>query len=88
MEQVTDILSGRILSCEIKFENIIVTIVTIYVSNKDDIHIFEKLDTYILEHNDQTFIIGGDFNTTLNCTIIDTQNGRLDTNEKHRIKIN
>jgi len=87
IEHVTDILSGRILACEVNLENIIVTIVNIYGPNKDNTHIFEKLNTFLLEHNDQTFIIGGDFNTPLNCTI-DQLNGRLNTNKKCRNKIN
>ena len=76
IKHVTDIFSGRIQACKVNLENIFVTIVNLWT-----------IITFLLEHNDQTLIIRGNFNTPLNRTI-DKQNSRLNTNKTAEIKIN
>ena len=85
VENVKEIVTGRIITCEALFENNRFTLINVYGPNKDNGHIFELLNNYVLTNDEQNFIIGGDFNTTLNCTL-DKKNGRSDTNKNVEIK--
>ena len=86
IQDITEIVTGRVLACSIIIENNLITLINIYGPNKDEEDVFEKLNSYISQRNDQNFIIGGDFNTVLNASL-DKRNGRTDTNKKCRNKI-
>ena len=82
-----EIIPGRLIAVDIQLENKIFKVVNIYGPNDDNIHLFEKLQVYINDNEENDFIIGGDFNTVLN-TNTDKRNGRKDTHKKCRLIIN
>jgi len=86
VENVRELVTGRIITCEALIENNRFTLINVYRPSKGSDHIFELLNYYVLTNDEHNFIIGGDFNTTLNCTL-DKKNGRPDTNKKCRNKI-
>ena len=51
-----------------------------YGPNTDSVNYFEILEKYLKENEDNTFIIGGDFNTIID-TELDKKNGRIDTHK-------
>ena len=69
MIKYTDLVSGRLQIIEIKHEEKELTLVNIYGYNSDDTSLFDKLNNYLGENEDKTFIIGGDFNTVLNTEL-------------------
>ena len=51
-------------------------VINVYGYNQDDTSLFNTLNTIIMENNNNTFIIGGDFNTKVNL-LLDKKNGNL-----------
>ena len=82
----TELICGRLQSLELKINEKQITIINIYGPNKDELNIFEILNTYIQENEDKNYIIAGDFNTVLD-TDMDKKNGRVDTHKFCRQKI-
>ena len=85
--QHTDIVPGRLQALEISINEKKVIILNLYGPNTDDITVFNNLLTYLNNNSDKSFIIGGDFNTVMDCAI-DKKNGRQDTHKNCRNKIN
>lgn len=81
-----EILKGRIQALQLEKNNHTFIIINIYGPNNDDIMVFNKLDQYIKDNYDQTFIVGGDFNTTLNESL-DKKNGARNTHTQKRRKM-
>ena len=79
---------GRIQVLDILINEKECTIVNLYGPNNDGIRIFEekKLEEYIKENEEKTFIIGEDFNTVLDENL-DKRNDRTDTHRKCRSNI-
>ena len=84
--QHTNIVNGRLQALDILINDKEITIVNIYGPNNDDTALFNKLEEYMKENQEKTFIIGGDFNTVLNENL-DKRNGRLNTHTLCRNKI-
>lgn len=85
-----EIIIGRLIAIEFILNEIPYVIINIYGPNKDDTFIFEKLRSFLLDKEDKTIIIGGDFNTVINPEI-DKKNGNKNTQKKcreviHKIK--
>ena len=78
----TEIVIGRLIAVDIKIQDISITLINIYGSNKDDPHVFSKLNSFLLSNADKIFIIGGDFNTVL--TGLDKKNGNFNTHKSCR----
>ena len=76
----TDIITGRSQALDIKVNNKEITIINIYGPNKDDSAVFDKLENYIINNEEKTFIIGGDYNTVLDPNI-DKKNGKTETHK-------
>ena len=64
-----------------------ITLINLYGPNNDDQTFFEQLEKFINDHNEKTFIVGGDFNTVINESI-DKRNGRVNTHKLCRQAIN
>ena len=82
----TNIVNGRLQALHLQINDKDIIIINIYGSNLDDVTLLESLEAYIIEHDDFNFIIGGDFNTTLDNNL-DKKNGRNDTHLKCRSKL-
>ena len=85
--QHTDIVPGRLQALEISINEKDFYILNIYGPNSDDIDVFDHISTYLDSNSDKSFIIGGDFNTVVDCAV-DKKNGRKDTHKNCRKKIN
>ena len=79
----TDIITGRLQALDIKVNNKEITIINIYGPNKDNSAVFDKLENYIINNEEKTFIIGGDYNTVLDPNI-DKKNGKTETHRACR----
>ena len=66
VRQHTHIVNGRLQALDLLIDDKEITIVNIYGPNNDDITLFNRLEDYMNENQEKTFIIGGDFNTVLN----------------------
>ena len=75
-----DLVPGRLQVVKIKHEEKELTLINIYGYNSDETSLLNKLQTYLGENEDKTFIIGGDFNTVLN-TELDKKNGTFETHK-------
>ena len=64
-----EIVVGRMATLQIKINNKDITLVNVYGPNDDNTQIFEKLETFVANNDEQNLIIGGDFNTVLNPNI-------------------
>ena len=84
--QHTNIVNDRLQALDILINDKEITIVNIYGPNNDDTALFNKLEEYMKENQEKTFIIGGDFNTVLNENL-DKRNGRTNTHILCRNKI-
>ena len=82
-----DILSGRLQSVDVIVNDKDLTVINVYGPNKDDTSFFDILEDYILNNDEKSFIVGGDFNTVLNADK-DKKNGNLYTHKHCRDKIN
>ena len=60
-----DIITGRLQAIDIQYNDIDMTIINIYGPNNDEPTFFDSLNNYIIQNEENTFIIGGDFNTVL-----------------------
>ena len=83
IENEIELQIGRVLGVEIKLNYKFLTIINIYGPNKDDITTFKFLEQELLEHDEKTYIIGGDFNTVLNSNL-DKKNGNANYHNKCR----
>ena len=70
------IIQGRLQTLEVEVNEHTFTIISIYDPNTNDISLFNKLDEYLGWNDENTFIIGGDFNTIL----------KVELDEKYEIK--
>jgi exonuclease III len=82
----TDISTGCLQALELEINEKNIIVINIYGPNDDDATIFNKLDNFIAQNLDKTFVIGGDFNTVLNSTI-DKKNGLKNTHPHIRRKL-
>ena len=82
-----EIVTGRFQSIDVIINEKEMNIINIYGPNTDDFEFYKKVEDYLLKHNENNFIIGGDFNTVINIDI-DKKNGRNDTHKKCRNIIN
>ena len=71
---------------DLKVNNKEITIINIYGHNKDDSAIFDTLTNFIINNEEKTFIIGGDYNTVIDPNI-DERNGKTETHKTCRRKI-
>ena len=67
IKQYTDITPGRVQCLELVVDEKKITIINIYGPNNDDTTVFNNLLTYMNNNSDKSFIIGGDFNTVIDC---------------------
>ena len=81
-----NIISGRLQSLDITVNDKDITIINVYGPNRDDISLFNKLEEFILNNDEKSFIVGGDFNTILNVEL-DKKNGNLHTHKNCREKL-
>ena len=86
IRQHTNIVDGRLQALDISINDKEITLVNIYGPNNDDIELFNRLEQYMKENQEKSFIIEGDFNTVLNENI-DKRNGRINTHVSCRNKI-
>ncbi|MCG7875526.1 MAG: reverse transcriptase domain-containing protein [Candidatus Thiodiazotropha endolucinida] len=82
----TEIVSGRLQALELILNDKELTFINVYGPNDDDSMFFEHLENYLIENDDKTFTIGGDFNTVLDENL-DKKNGRINTHRLCRKKI-
>ena len=71
---------------DLKVNNKEITIINIYGPNNDDSAIFDTLNNFIINNEEKTFIIGGDYNTVIDPSI-DKKNGKAETHKTCRRKI-
>ena len=86
IRQHTNIVDGRLQALDISINDKEITLVNIFGPYNDDIELFNRLEHYMKENQEKSFIIGGDFNTVLNENI-DKRNGRISTHVSCRNKI-
>ena len=82
-----EVITGRIQVLKINLNDMEVVLINVYGPNKDDKHFFLELEKVIKQFEQETLIMGGDFNTIID-NIKDKKNGRVDTNIKNRQHIN
>ena len=83
----SELICVRLQALELKIQEKQVTVKNIYGPNKDELNIFEIMNTYIQANEDKNYIMGGgDFNTVLDPGI-DKKNGQTDTHKLCRQKI-
>ena len=83
IEKELELKVGRLIGIEITLNEKPITILNIYGPNKDDISLFKLLESTLLENDEKTYIIGGDFNTVLNSEL-DKKNGNPNHHHKCR----
>lgn len=81
-----EIIDGRLQALDIQINNKEITLINIYGPNDDDMAVFKKLEEYIIDNQEKTVIVGGDFNTVLNEKL-DKRNGRVNTHKLCRNQI-
>ena len=81
-----DIIEGRLQAVDIQYNDTNITLINVYGPNTDDSTLFDSLNNYVLHNADNTFIIGGDFNTVLDINL-DKKNGNTETHKKCRKEI-
>ena len=85
--QHTDIIPGRLQSLRFTIEENSYHIINVYGHNTDDVTLFNTLNNILIDHNDDTFIIGGDFNTIVN-PLRDKKNGNINAHKNGSKRIN
>ena len=85
IQKYPEIIEGKLQAIEIMIDEKLVTIINIYGSNLDDIQDLIQLEKYLNENDDNTFMIGGYFNTALDMKM-DNTNGRSDTHKTEEKK--
>ena len=81
--------NGRILVLDIKINNLRFTLVNLYAPNNDTPEFFVEVEQIMNIYENDTKIIGGDFNLVLNI-LLDKKGGRPKTHEhcrKHVVKM-
>lgn len=86
VQKHTKLIDGRLQALEIQINDKEISLINIYGPNVDDTTVLEKMDEYISNNQDKSYIIGGDFNTVLNEKM-DKKIGRTDTHKLCRNKI-
>ena len=66
---------------KISLNDMDIVLTNVYGPNKDDNQFFSELEKLIKQFEQETLIIGGDFNTVID-NLKDKKNGRYDTNKK------
>ena len=87
VQKYKEIIVGRMQALEIIINEKEITLINLYSPNNDDQTFFDQLEKFINDHNEKTFIVGGDFNTVINKSI-DKRNGRVNTHKLCRQAIN
>ena len=82
-----DIIPGRLQTLRFTIQETSYYLINVYGYNQDDTSLFNTLNTIIMENNDNTFIIGGDFNTIVN-PLLDKKNGNLNAHKQGSKRIN
>ena len=75
----------QLIKLHISDSNVI--LINLYAPNNDDVNFYNSLENTIKDYEDETLIIGGDFNTVLDYSF-DKLNGRDNSNHKTSNKIN
>ena len=71
---------GRLQALEIIINETEITPINLDNPNNDNKTFFDQLERLNNDHNEQNFIVGGDFNTVINESM-DKRNGRVDTHK-------
>ena len=87
VQKYKEIIVGRMQALEIIINEKEITLINLYSPNNDDQTFFDQLEKFINDHNEKTFIVGGDFNTVINKSL-DKRNGRVNTHKLCRQAIN
>ena len=81
-----ELKQGRLQMLKLDIEEQHIILINIYGPNRDDIELLNIIDKILIENNDETFIIGGDFNTTVDNSI-DKLNGNLNSHKNCSTRI-
>ena len=73
--------TGRFIICDIKTNEKLITLATIYAPNEDDSGFFERFHDHLRDFQCDDIIIGGDFNLVLDIDI-DKKGGLAKTHTK------
>jgi len=76
-----DIITGRLQTLRFTIQETSYYLINVYGYTQDDTSLFNTLNTIIMENNDNTFIIGGEFNTIVN-PLLDKKNGNLNAHKQ------
>ena len=87
VNNMTEILEGRILALDIVLNETEITLINIYGPNNDDPTFFQKLESFCAEKEENNFIIGGDFNLVMDPDV-DKSGGIKNTHNRSRLKLN
>ena len=87
INNMTEILEGRILALDIVLNETEIKLINIYGPNNDDTAFFKKLESFCAENEDKNFIIGGDFNVVIDPEV-DKSGGIKNTHNRSRLKLN
>ena len=60
---------GRILLVTVKINDTAITLINVYGPNIDDDRFFVELHNLVLDHGEEPYIIGGDFNTVIDAKL-------------------
>ena len=74
IRQYKEILVGRIQALELTVNDKELVVLNIYGPNTDDIFCFKMLENYLIENEEKTITVGGDFNIVLDIEL-DKKNG-------------
>ena len=82
-----DIIPGRLQSLRFTIQDHSFYLINIYGYNHDDVSQLNTINKTIMENNENTFIIGGDFNTIVN-PLLDKKNGNLNAHKQGSKRLN
>lgn len=85
--EYNDIISGRLQSLKLEINDETIMFINVYGPNTYDKHFLDTLQNLIVDNNNETLIIGGDFNVVLNSEI-DKLNGKDNTNKQSTHRLN
>lgn len=81
------IIEGRLQALSLTLEERTFTVINQYAPNDGKIDFLNTLETYLIENNDKSLFIGGDFNLVLN-DVLDKKGGNQNANKNARAKLN
>ena len=84
--KIHEVSVGRILGLDITIDNKEFLLINIYGPNNDDSIFFTVLENFLCENNGKNIILGGDFNTIMDCKL-DRKNGNADSHKRSRQRI-